>query len=441
MPIEQILIIGYFTIILAIGFYRKSSSNINDFLYSGRNLTIPAFVATLVTTWYGGILEIGRFAHVNGISTWLVFGVFYYIAAIIYARFIVDKISLSKNDSIPLKFYKNYGKWPSLIAVLMIFLLASPAPYLKMLAEISSYIFNVNMGSALIFGALFSTIYTLRGGFNAIVKTDMLQFTLMFIGFGYMAIYLYLNFGGYEFLAMNLSKEMLSFPGTLNWTYVFTWGFIALITFIDPSFYQRIYSSKDKDIAKKGIYISIGFWFLFDVLSITVALYSSAILPEIKFSPYIDIAEHILPPLIKGIFIVSMLAIIMSTIDSFTFISGFTIGKDLIQILKQQDYSIDSIRIGIVISGLFSVILASFFTYAVDIWYTVGSFAIPALLIPLLLTYLDIELKEPLICIILPIMSTGLWFLYGSPQLDPMYSGLAISALLCFFNFRKKNLS
>ena len=143
MSVEQILIIGYFLIILIIGFYQKSSSNINDFLYSGRKLTIPAFIATLVTTWYGGILEIGRFAHINGISTWLVFGLFYYIAAIIYARFIVNNISLSENDSIPIKFYKNYGKWPSLVAALMIFLLASPAPYLKMFAEISSYMLNI----------------------------------------------------------------------------------------------------------------------------------------------------------------------------------------------------------------------------------------------------------------------------------------------------------
>ena len=67
---------------------------------------------------------------------------------------------------------------------------------------------------------------------------------------------------------------------------------------------------------------------IFFILSITVGLYSAAILPEIQFSPYIDLAEYILPPVIKGVFIVSILAIIMSTIDSFIFISGFTIGKE-----------------------------------------------------------------------------------------------------------------
>ena len=258
-----------------------------------------------------------------------------------------------------------------------------------------------------------------------------------------MAIHLYWTYGGYSFLSSNLSKDMLSFPGTLRWTYIFAWGFIALITFIDPAFYQRVYSSKNKHIARKGIYISIGFWFLFDILSITVGLYSAAIFPEIQFSPYIDIAEHVLPPIIKGVFIVSILAIIMSTIDSFIFISGLTIGKDLIKVLTDKDSSISYVRIGIVISGLFSLVLASFFTYAIDIWYTVGSFAVPALLIPLLFIYFNINLKYPFLCMIIPLLITGIWFIYGYTymdsngyllypyQLDPMYPGILASLILC----------
>ena len=442
---DNLIIYCYIIGILFLGLFHKKTTS-NSFLYASRKLTIPAFVATLVSTWYGGILEIGRFSYSNGISTWLVFGLFYYVAALIYAKYIANHIPSSKNDSIPSRFYAHYGKKSALLAIGLVFLLASPAPYLKMLASILSYIWNIHLTYALFIGIICSTLYTLRGGFHSVIKTDILQFILMFVGFGYMVIYLYWTYGGYSFLSSNLSKEMLSFPGTLNWTYIFTWGFIALITFIDPSFYQRVYSSANKDIARKGIYISIGFWFLFDLLSITVGLYSAAILPGIQFSPYIDIAEYILPPIIKGIFIVSILAIIMSTIDSFIFISGFTIGKDLIKVLTDKDNSISYVRIGIIISGLFSLILASSFTYAVDIWYTVGSFAVPALLIPLLFIYFNINLKYPFLCMITPLIITGIWFIYGyiymdsngyllyPYQLDPMYPGIIVSVILCFMN-------
>ena len=145
MTADKILIGAYFTAILAIGFCQRNTSNLNAFLFSGRKLTAPAFIATLVSTWYGGILEIGRFSNLYGISTWLVFGLFYYIAALLYAKFLAEKISNSTNDSIPIRFYSAYGLMPGLFAVLLIFLLASPAPYLKMLSTIFTYILKIDI--------------------------------------------------------------------------------------------------------------------------------------------------------------------------------------------------------------------------------------------------------------------------------------------------------
>ena len=124
----------------------------------------------------------------------------------------------------------------------------------------------------------------------------------------------------------------------------------------------------------------------------------------------------------------------MSTIDSFIFISGFTIGKDLIELVNQQNSNTLYIKIGIIVSGLFSIILASFFTYAVDIWYFTGSLAIPCLLIPLFFIYGNIQLKNPFLCMILPGITTGIWFFYGYSEIDPMYPGLVTSLILCLLN-------
>ena len=52
-----------------------------EYLVAGRRLTLPAFVATLVSTWYGGILGVGEYAWRHGLSNWLVFGVPYYLYA------------------------------------------------------------------------------------------------------------------------------------------------------------------------------------------------------------------------------------------------------------------------------------------------------------------------------------------------------------------------
>ena len=442
---SNILILFYFLVILAIGLFVKDTKKSN-FLYSGRKLTIPAFVATLVSTWYGAILEVGRFSYHNGVSTWLIFSLFYYLAAIGFAKYISKQINQSDAPSIPERFSKYYNKKAGVLAAIIIFFLVTPAPYIKMLADMLSYLWGINIFVCLIIGTTFSVLYTLRGGFASVIRTDIIQFILMFFGFGAMLAYLYSSYGGYSFLSSNLSSDMLSIPGKLNWGYILVWGFIALITFIDPGFYQRTYSGKDPNVVKKGIYISVVFWFIFDFMSISIGLYSAALLPEIIHSPYLDLADLILPPLFKAMFIVSLLSVIMSTIDSFIFISGYTFGVNILSeyISSKKLDSVGLTKVGIAVSGLFSVILATFFNFAVDIWYTMGSFAVPALLIPLLATYFKIEIKNIVTVMYIPLFTTGLWFLFGYMNsagqgwvaypldIDPMYPGLLMSLILYF---------
>ena len=86
VTLDQAMILLYLLGILGLGFFKRSKRDEKTFLFAGRKLTIPAFVATLVATWYGGILEIGRFSFENGIVTWLIFGFSYYIAAILFSK-------------------------------------------------------------------------------------------------------------------------------------------------------------------------------------------------------------------------------------------------------------------------------------------------------------------------------------------------------------------
>ena len=98
------MILVYLIIVLLIGFYRNNNKDKDDYLFASRKLTIPSFVATIVTTWYGAILEVGRFTFYNGIVTWIIFCLFYYISAIIFAFFIGPKIHSNNIRS-------NIWKW------------------------------------------------------------------------------------------------------------------------------------------------------------------------------------------------------------------------------------------------------------------------------------------------------------------------------------------
>jgi len=277
----------------------------------------------------------------------------------------------------------------------------------------------------------------------------------MFLGFGLMLYSLFTHpiYGGIDFIKSNTPDYAFKIPGNFNWTFVFVWGFIALITFIDPGFYQRSFAGNSLKTVKKGILISIIFWIIFDFMTVFTGIYASAILTGVETSPYLDLADKILSPIAKGFFIVSLMAIVMSTIDSFSFISAITIGKDLPEILYKKSlegkHVINLTRIGLFITAFISIIISLNFSNAIDIWYMVGSFAVPALLIPMVSLFYGVRFRHPVMLMLIPVLATSIWFLlgmfnkdsFGYPQyilhLDPMYPGLFMSCIL-FFIFRRR---
>ena len=65
------VIVLYFAAVVFVGFRaaRRAGNHIDEYLVAGRSLTLPVFVATLVSTWYGGILGVGEFSYRYGVAT------------------------------------------------------------------------------------------------------------------------------------------------------------------------------------------------------------------------------------------------------------------------------------------------------------------------------------------------------------------------------------
>lgn len=445
---EQNLVLVYLVVTLGIGLFRRSDTDMDSYLFAGRKLTIPAFVATLVTTWYGGILEIGRVSFQNGIVTWIIFGLFYYLAALIFLKYIAPKIHDNKVRTIPEFLQNEYGKSAAIFGLIFVFLIVSPAPYLKMLAVLFQHVWTMREIAALQLGALFSIIYAVTGGFSAIIRTDKLQFVLMFGGFIYILAMAVKTYGGITFLSANAPEYAFSIPGNFSWSYLLIWGFIAMVTFIDPGFYQRCFAGNSLDTVKKGIRLSIVFWLIFDFLTVFTGIYASAILPaDITGNPYLELASHILPPLTKGIFTVSLFAIVMSTIDSFTFISAYTLGKDLPEIISGKGLKVQTMQLtqlAILLTAVISIFIAYWFPHAMDIWYTMGTFAVPVLLIPIVSAMYNRPVKYPVITMAASLLISVIWYFWGAKHLqdgwpvyplglEPLYPGLITSGLFYYF--------
>ncbi len=429
------ILIIYFIIILTIGFWTKSKGNIKDFIYAGRKLTAIPLALTLITTWYGAISSVGQEISYNGISTWLYFGLTYYIAAFIYSEFISSRIIDKNISSISDAILKHMGKKAALISIPIVLLYISPAPYLIMLGNIVNTIIfeSNNFTISVLIGVIISTLYCFKGGFKSIINTDRYQFYFMFSGFLLMVLYIILNYD-YGFGKLkeiyNTSPDLFAIPGNQGWGYIIAWGFLAILTFIDPNFHQRTFSSKNKLEIKKAIRISILCWFLFDMMTLFCGLYAIGLASD---TPYISLALDVFKnyPLLYGIFIISILSIIMSTIDSFTFVSAITIGKDIKKILN-KDFSQEDINWGIFFTIILSLIIIQFFDNSriIEIWFTFGSYMVSGLLIPFICILFNIKIRYPLILILFPLILTLIWDIVQIKWIISMYPGLSLSIFL-----------
>ena len=455
--IDYSLIIIYLGALLALGFIRrlKKDSSASQLIVGGRVLTLPAFVASLVSTWYGGILGVGEYSYLYGLSNWLVFGVPYYLAAFLFAVFLAERARKSELLTIPDRLAQVYDKKTAVAGSVIIYLMTVPAAYVLMIGILCQYLFGWPFWVGILGGTVFSVVYVYFGGFRSVVRTDLFQFGLMFLGFVILAITLFVKYGGPSYLTANAPSSHFTWHGGNSGWYIAIWYVIALATLIEPAFFQRCYAAKNARVAKTGIFISIACWAFFDFLTTTCGLYARAVLPELEnaVGSYPALALKVLPVGLMGIFALALLSTVMSTIDSYSFLAASTFSRDIVmRLFKVPELKTTMLtRVGLIVTTVLAVVMVLFFKSVVDIWHVFGSVGTPALLIPVFTSFVG-NRRLPSVWAFISVIAAGgvslVWYIskyytvgeaywYG---IEPIFPGLAVSTLIfLLFARRQKN--
>ncbi len=407
LPIDWVVPGLYLVFLLGAGFWPRKQDT-ETYLIADRNLGLPIFVATLVATWYGGVLGVGEFVYTSGVVSWTANSLPYYIMALVFAIFLAKRVRQGSATSYTIadKLELEYDRKTALLGALITFVYASPSAYVLMAGILLKMLFGWHLVPSILVGTFFSLVYVFRGGFLSDVRVNTVQFMLMFTGFA-AAVYVCIShFGLQTILAPHaLPKDSLNLLGNPHngqgAGYVIVWFFIALVTFTDPTFHQRCYAARTPGIAVKGILIAIGCWFAFDVMSTTTGLYARVLVPHLTDATfaYPELAEHVMPAGLKGLFYTGMLAPVMASLVSYTFVSALTVGRDFIWRLKSEPNA-DSVprytRWGLAATAIMAVVVALLVPSVVEQWYAFGNVFVPAMLLPLLGAYTkDPRLKPP----------------------------------------------
>jgi SSS family solute:Na+ symporter len=180
---------------------------------------------------------------------------------------------------------------------------------------------------------IFAGLYTAAGGLRAVVATDMFQCGLMFAGVITLAVYSYLRYGHWSEFVSALPDHYWRWDGQQSMGTLLMWLIIACSsTWLSPALYERTLAAQSDRVARWGILLSIPLWLIFDLAVLIGALYARALMPQAPSAQaYLLYGLQVLPAGLRGLLLASVMATLLSTLDSLLFVSGSIVSGDLLR--------------------------------------------------------------------------------------------------------------
>jgi SSS family solute:Na+ symporter len=401
--IDTTILIVYGLILVGMGiyFFRKTKTS-EEFMVAGRG--IPA--------WAAGIAVMS--AYTSSVSYIAVPGkafdsnwhpVIFALTAIPVTWFVTKYVipHYRKNNIISVYKYleDKIGEWGRVYASFsfLLFMVGRTAVILYLSSLLLTSFVDIDIRTLIVIIGVVTIIYTLMGGMEAVIWTDVMQSAIMIGGVLFVAYLLTIEiFAKPEYLIQNaidankfsLGDSSLSLSSRTIWVMII-YGLSENIRNLmaDQNYTQKYASVSTEKEAKRSVwfamlmYLPLTMIFLY-IGSALFAFYSGtenvldpADLKGDKVFPYFISTE--LPVGIKGLIIAAILAASMSTIDSALNCSATVLYEDYytkyFKTNPTEKTSISFLRWSTVVWGIFGILFALLMinaTSALDLWWQVS---------------------------------------------------------------------
>ncbi len=368
-------IIGYLVVLLTLGIvlsFRVKSQE--GFMVANRQLTAPVLVATLLATWIGSgdVFSVSDLSYYHGYSSligsaggWVGILVVYFIAARVrrFGQFTAPDILEAR--------YNQYARLLATITTIIAYVTIVSYQFrgggwvINIISE-----GRIATETAIPIVAVFVVLYTLLAGMLSLAYIDVINGVMILGGVFLSVPFLINNAGGIANIAQNVTPRAHSFLGNMTWIEALGYFIPTLLLALgNGNMYQRFFSAKNENEARKSV---IG-WII-GVILIGVALQTLAVAGSSMFKGLGEneagriillVAHDGLPVIVGCILMASIVAIIISTANSFLLVPATNIMRDIVQRFFKPDITDKSIvfwsRIVVVILGICAYLLLSFF--------------------------------------------------------------------------------
>jgi len=319
------LIVLYFLIVLIIGLWVRKRETTKEFLIAGRKIGTWQTAASIVAV-VGGMLLVGQAALAydmgfGAIWFWVGFalGLLCLGLAAKKIKTLADEHDfLTISDYLFTKFDYKTGILGAIIFFIAFFALLVG----QFIAGGSLFapLLGISYPIAVVIMGVGTLVYLLLGGFKAIIKTDLLQFLIMF--FVFIFILFTIDIGGVS----SEQVDLMSIGGFTIIAYLVL-GVFAVLSAGDV--WQRVFAAKDVKTVRKASYISAVLFIIFGTALTLIGIAAKNNFPSIDSSQalYYGLLQ-LIPASLLGIAIIAILAALMSTIDTELFYLSSSIAKD-----------------------------------------------------------------------------------------------------------------
>ena len=201
-------------------------------------------------------------------------------------------------------------------------------------AKLASVALDVSLVSATWVMALVVVVYTSFGGLQAVVVTDSIQWSVLFVGLLFLGLPLsYLRVGGLEGIQAAVPPGHLSLLNITPLKFT-TWMLTIIpIWFVGMTLYQRIYAARDVRTAKRAWYIAgLLEWPVMSFAGALLGLHARVLFPTAEAEMGLPLLiRDIFPTGVAGLVMAAYLSAIMSTADSCLLASVGNFVDDLYQ--------------------------------------------------------------------------------------------------------------
>jgi len=331
------IIFGSLIITFLIGIsIREKNSSIVNYYVGGRSKSSSSVTGSLVATAIGGsaILGLSGLAYSKGFpAVWWLFSAS--ISLLIFGIFWAKKVRAYEVFTLPEVLEKQYNSPSIKIAssfIIVIAWLGIIAAQMIATGKILYIVLPEYYKIAITLCAAVIIIYTLKGGQNSVIKTEIFQFLLIFIGIILTLILAYIKHGAVS--SQLLPDGHLNFPTNqeLGFREILTYFLFVGTSFIaGPDIYSRILSSKDREAAQTSIFKSSFIIAILAAAIVSIGLYSKMIYPDVEQeSSFQYLVINTAPIYLQGIIFAALIAAFLSTASACLLTSGIILTNDIL---------------------------------------------------------------------------------------------------------------